>query len=144
LGEIIVSLQGRIRDGQEFQVGAAREVDGQRGTLSPLAMTTGQDKGYGRKARGMAPQGLAKGGSEFLRPIIIEQAKELNGKSGGGFAVFEGGLQKGLAFRDQSGEAAGRSRAQGFAFLLEQGLAMQGVFNQLMAVIGAAMRGDFE
>ena len=84
-------------------------------------MATGQDKGYGRKAWGMALQGLVEGGSEFLCPIIIEQVKELGGKSGGGFAALEGSLKERLTLRNQSGQTTGSGRAQGLAFLLEQG-----------------------
>src|SRR5215472_4255800 len=106
-------------------------------------MTTGQDKGHGRKARGLLLEGLAEGGGEFGSPIVIEQAKELNGEPGGGFAVLKGRMKEGLAFRDRSGQTTGGSRAQGLAFFFEQGLAVSGVFDELMPVIGAEVRSDF-
>src|SRR5215831_2566488 len=80
-------------------------------------MTTGQDKGHGRKARGLLLEGLAEGGGEFGSPIVIEQAKELNGEPGGGFAVLKGRMKEGLA--------------------------VSGVFDELMPVIGAEVRSDF-
>ena len=129
--------------GQVFQIGTAREVDGQRGAASLLAMTTGQNKGHGSKARGLLFEGLAEGGGEFLSPIVIEQAKELNGEPGGGFAVLKGGLKEGLAFRDHNRQTTGGGRAQGLAFLFEQGLAVSGVFDELMPVIGAGVSSDF-
>src|SRR5271157_319149 len=106
-------------------------------------MAAGQNKGDRGETRGLLLEGLAESGAEFRGAVVIEQAKELRGEAGGGFAALEGGLEESLAFRDPSGQTAGRGRAQGLAFLFEQGLAMGGILDELMAVIGAAMRSDF-
>ena len=76
------------------------------------------------------------------RAIVIEQVEELNAEPGGRFAALEGGLKEGLALRDQDGQAAGGGRAQRLAFLFQQGGAVRGVFNELMAVIAAAVGSD--
>src|SRR5208283_2913350 len=143
LGEIIVSLQSGIGNGQVFQIGTTREINGEGSALPPLAMAASQDKGHGRKARGVVVESLAKSGSQFCGAVVIEQAEEWRGEPGGRFAALEGGLQEGLTFRHQSGQTAGGRCAQGLAFLFEQGLAMGGVFDVLVAVVGAAMGSDF-
>src|SRR5579862_5378313 len=56
LGEIIVSLQSGIGNGQVFQIGTTREINGDRGALPPLAMAAGKDKSHRRKARGLLPE----------------------------------------------------------------------------------------
>ena len=111
--------------------------------MPPLAMTAGQDKGHRGKPRGLLLQGFAEGSGELGDAIVIEQAKQLRGEPGGGFAALEGGLQEGLTFRDQSGQTTGSGRAQGLAFLLEQGLAVGGVLDLLVPVVGAAMGSDY-
>src|SRR6516225_7006108 len=115
LGEIIVSLQSGIGDGQVFQIGTPREIDSEGRALPPLAMAAGQDKGHRRQARGVMLQSLAQSGSEFRGAIVIEQAKQLHGEPGGGFAALKGGLKEGLALGNQSGQAAGGRRDQRFA-----------------------------
>jgi len=88
-------------------------------------------------------QGFAEGSGELGDAIVIEQAEELRGEPGGGFAVLESGLQERLTFRNQSGLTTGSRCTQGLAFLFEQGLAMREVFDLLVAVVGAAMGSDF-
>ena len=106
-------------------------------------MAAGEDEGQRGEARGVVVQGLAEGGSEFGGALVIKQAKELSGEAGGGFTVLEGGLKEGLAFRDQGGETASRGGSQGLAFLCEQGLAVSGIFDELMTMVGAAMGSYF-
>ena len=88
-------------------------------------------------------QGFAEAGGEFCDAIVIEQTKQLSGEPAGGFAALEGSLKERLTFRNQSGQTTGSGRAQGLAFLLEQGLTVRGVFDLLVPVVGAAMRSDF-
>ncbi|HEV2416527.1 MAG TPA: hypothetical protein VGX94_01855 [Terriglobia bacterium] len=45
-------------------------------------------------------EGLVESGGQFRGAIVIEQAKELSGEPGGGFAALESDLKEGLAFRD--------------------------------------------
>ena len=108
--------------------------------MPPLARAAGQDKGHRGKPRGLLFQGFAEGGGEFCEARVIEQAKQLSGEPGGGFAALEGGLKERLAFRNQSGQTTGSGRAQGLAFSLEQGLAVRGVFDLLVPVVGADRR----
>lgn len=58
LGKLIVDLQGRMGDGQVFQLGATRKVDGERDTSLELAMAASEDKGHRAEARGMKFDGL--------------------------------------------------------------------------------------
>jgi hypothetical protein len=53
----------------------------------------------------------------------------------GRFAALERGLKKGLTFRDQRGKARRASRAQS--------LPVRGVFDKLIAIIGAPMGCEF-
>jgi len=55
-------------DRQVFQIGAARQVDGQKAAALSLAMATGEDEGHGRSAGSVAVKGLAQGGGQ-LRPV---------------------------------------------------------------------------
>jgi hypothetical protein len=100
LGEIVVSLQGGICDGQVLQIGTTREVDGERSASSLLAMAAGQNESHGGEARGVVVESLAESGSQFCGAVVIEQAEESSGEPGGRFAAFEGGLQEGLAGRN--------------------------------------------
>jgi hypothetical protein len=106
-------------------------------------MAASQNKGHGGEARGVVIKGFAESGGQLPGAVIIEQAEELSGEPGGGFATLESGLEEGLTFRDQDGQTGGGGRAQGFAFLYEQSLTVSGIFDELVPVIGAAMRGDF-
>ena len=106
-------------------------------------MAAGEDKGQGGEARGVVVEGLAESRRELDSPLGIEPAEELSGETGGGFTAREGGPKEGWAFWHQGGEAASRGGAQGLAFLFKQGLAVSGVFDELMTVIGAAMGSDF-
>src|SRR5208282_6817321 len=143
LGEFIVSLQRGIRDGEVFQIGAAREIDGQGSALPALAMAARQDKGHGGKAWSVTVEGFPEGGAQFCRPIVIEQAEKLHGEPSGGFTALEGGLKKGRAFRDQDGQATGGGGAESLAFLFPQGLVVSRLFDEFMPVIGAGMGSDF-
>src|SRR5207244_1857233 len=142
LREFIVSLQTGSGNGQVLQIGAAREVDGYQAPAVPLAVTTGEDEGDRGEARGLMVEGLAQGEGEFGGAIVIEQAEELSGEARDGFTSLESSFEEGLAFRHQSGQAAGGGRAEGLALLLQQGLAVRGIFDELMTTIGAAVRGD--
>ena len=75
-------------------------MDGPRQRASLLAMAAGENKGDRGQTRGVMLQGLAEGGGQFLGAIVVQQEKQLRGKTGGGFSVFEGGLEEGLAFWD--------------------------------------------
>jgi len=124
-----------------FQIGAAREVDGQQAPALALAVTGGEDKSHRGSARAATVESLAQGGGEFGGTVIIEQAEELNGETGRGFTALESGLKEGLAFRHQGGQAAGGGGAEGLALLFEQSLAVRRIFEELMTIIGAAVRG---
>ena len=100
-------------------------------------MAARQDKGHGGKARSVTVQGLAQSGGQFPGTIVIEQVEELNGEPGGRFAALEGRLKEGWAFRDHRGQTTGGGGAQGLAFLLQQGVAVRGVFDELMPVIAS-------
>src|SRR5438105_207972 len=144
LGELIVSLQRGIgENGQIFQIRATREVDGQGSLASRLAVATGQDKGHRRKPRSVLLQGLVESRGEFVGTVIIEQVEQLGGEASGGFPVLESRLQEGLALRDQRGQTTGGRRAQGLAFSFEQGLAMSGILDLCVPVVGARVRSDF-
>ena len=101
-------------------------------------MAAGEDKGHRGKARGVPVQGLAQGGSQFPGAIVIEQVKELQGEPGGRFSALAGGLKEGAAFRDPRDQTTGGCRAQSLAFLFQQGLAVSGIFDELMPVIGTS------
>jgi hypothetical protein len=77
------------------------------------------------------------------RPVTPLLRTPLRLQPGGGFAALGGGLEERLALRDQDGQTTGRGRAQGFAFLFEQGSAVRRVFDLLVAVVGAGMGSDF-
>src|SRR5207245_11369070 len=108
-----------------------------------LAVGAGEDGGDGGGARGGMGDGIRHGGGEFGGDVIIEQAEELGGETGGGFTALESGFEEGLALRHQGGEAAGGRRAEGLAFLFEQRLTVGGIFDELMTIIGAAVRSNF-
>jgi len=116
MGKFIVGLQRGIGDRQVFQIGAPREVDGQGGAASRLAVAAGENKGDGRKTRGLLLESLAESGGEFGGAVVIEETKELGGETRDRFPALEGGLEEGLAGGNQDGQAAGGSRAQGLAF----------------------------
>ena len=88
-------------------------------------------------------EGLREGRGQFRGAIVIQQAKKLGGERGGRFTALKGGLQEGLAFRDQRGQTTGGGGAQRLAFLFEQGAAVLRLFDLLMPVIGAAVGSDF-
>lgn len=106
-------------------------------------MAAGQDDGDRGEARGIAIESFAQGGGQFLGAVVVQQPKESSGKGSGRFAALEGGLKKVLAFRDESGKARRTSRSQSPAFLFQQRLAMLGIFDELISIIGAAVSGEF-
>jgi hypothetical protein len=106
-------------------------------------MSGGKDKGDGGKARGVVIEGFAERGGEFCGAIVVEQAEQLRGETGGGFALLKGRLQERLAIRDANRQTASGSGAEGLAFLFDQGLDMGGILDALMAVVAAAVGGNF-
>ena len=119
LGKLIVDLQGRMGDGQVFQLGATRKVDGERDTSLELAMAASEDKGHRAEARGMTVDGLAQGQGEFLGAIVIEETEKLREQAGSRFPTLECLLEEGVAFRDQDDVSSAGGVTQGLAFLFQ-------------------------
>src|SRR5215467_7794051 len=102
-------------------------------------MATCQDEGHRGEARRVPIQSFAKGGRQFRGAVIVQQSKKLSREPSGRFAALERGLKKGLTFRDQRSQARRASGSQSLALLFEQRLAVGGIFDQFISIIGAAM-----
>ena len=129
-------------DMQISQVRTARHIDRTREAALLTAMFSDQISDRGTAGR-IALESFTDRRAEQIGAVVIKQFQKLDGLTSDGFSALESRIEQRFTFRNRQTEPAAGRGAQGAALLFEQGLAVLGIFDDLVAVPAAPVPHQF-